>query len=143
MNDLTKIQNESLMENRNASPDRVIDRLFQRMTLIYGTAWADKWRGVPLGQVKAEWSAGLHSFDTEALRMALAALVKQANPFPPSLPEFRGICAQFVRRGPHRLALVDKSPRDGPPGGFQSLKQVIKQSGIPAIKQQVATGTEE
>jgi len=122
MNELTS---GSSTARPSGSPDRLVDRLFQRMAMIYGSTWADKWAGVPLTEVKRVWSASLHGLDPECVRLALDALVRAGKPFPPSLPEFAHLCRTFIRRGTHQLYLVDRTPRAGPPGGFQSLRDVL------------------
>lgn len=111
--------------NPNGSPDALMDRLFQKLALMYGAAWADKWAGTPIDAVKGEWARSLHGVEPEAMRLALEAIMTEGRPFPPSLPEFVSLCRQFARRGPHQLALVDKSGREGPTQGFASLKAIL------------------
>jgi hypothetical protein len=118
----------------NASPEAVVDRLFQVFHAMYGRAWADQWIGAPMDAVKVEWARSLASFDTEAIRLALESL-KTSEPtkddgrkYPPNLPEFVHICRQFVRRGPHRLALT--APRYEPPENvFKNLRKQFEAKG--------------
>jgi hypothetical protein len=98
---------------RNGSPEVVVDRLFERLAAMYGRAWLDMWTGANMGKVKAEWAHSLHGFDLETMRLALESLKTEGVKFPPNLPEFVHLCRQFVRAGPHRLALA--APRYEPP----------------------------
>lgn len=119
MNDLTSGLSTA---KRSVSPESVVDRLFQRLAQLYGRAWLDLWAGVPMDGVKAEWAASLQGFDVETIRLALESLKTEGKQFPPNLPEFVSLCRQFVRRGPHRLALA--SPRYEPPANiFAKLKR--------------------
>lgn len=108
----------------SASPDAIVDRLFQRLAAMYGAKWLDLWAGVPIEAVKAEWSRALHGHDVEAVRLALEHLVTAGNPFPPTMPEFVSRVQQFRRRGPHLLAIIDNR-RSQPPAGFQSIRDII------------------
>lgn len=124
-NDLT---NGSSTARPSASPDALVDRLFQVLHTMYGRGWADLWIGVPLDAVKAEWSRSLQGVQPESIRLALEALKTGGRAFPPNLPEFMALCRQFVRRGPHRIALA--SPRtDAPAQAFQSLRDIIRKAG--------------
>jgi hypothetical protein len=108
----------------NVLPDATIDRLFRRLAAMYGRAWLEMWVGVPLAEVRAEWGRSLSSVTVEQMRLAFDHLERKGVKFPPNLPEFKSLCDQFRRAGPHALALVD-GRRDPPPGGFASLKSVL------------------
>ena len=72
-------------------PSGWIDKLFERFAFMYGKAWADQWSGIPVDKVKQAWSEDLARFDGECLRKALEHC-KSHNKFPPSCPEFVGLC---------------------------------------------------
>lgn len=111
-------------ERPSASPDAIVDRLFQLLHAMYGKAWADMWVGAPLDKVKVEWARSLEGFDMESIRLAVESLKTEGKVFPPNLPEFVYLCRQFIRRGPHRLALA--SPRYEPPENvFANLRKQL------------------
>ncbi len=85
--------------NQNALPDAWIDRLFARFHAMYGKAWLDNWAGIALDDVKAIWAQDLARFDADTLRKALDHC-KAHNRFPPSCPEFVGLCLA-MRPTPH------------------------------------------
>lgn len=121
MNDVTSASSTA---KRSASPETVVDRLFQRLGAMYGRQWFDLWAGAPISEVKAEWALSLQGFDVETIRLALESLKTEGKQYPPNLPEFVHLCRQFVRRGPHRLALA--APRYEPPENiFAKLKRDI------------------
>lgn len=117
----------TLPAKRSGSPDGApdaIDVLFGRMAARYGRHWLDLWIGIPMDAVKAEWRCELARFQRAQVDQALANLGK----FPPTLPEFVGLCAQFKPpRTPAALQIV--GPREPvKPGTFQRLRDVIGRS---------------
>lgn len=80
---------------QSALPDAWIDRLFQRFSLMYGNAWAQKWAGLPLADVKAAWAADLAFASADQIRRALDHC-RANNPHAPSSPEFVGLCRAFA-----------------------------------------------
>lgn len=119
---MTKLTNVSSTAKLSASPESVVDRLFQKLHAMYGRSWADLWAGAPMDAVKAEWVAALGGFELETIRLALESLKTEGKQYPPNLPEFVHLCRQFVRRGPHRLALA--APRYEPPQNvFANLRK--------------------
>lgn len=111
----------------SASPDAIVDRLFQRLHAMYGAKWLDLWASCPMDAVKAEWARALTGHNVEAVRLALDHLVTAGSPFPPTMPEFVSLVQQFKRRGPHAIAITD-ARRDPPPAGFESLKAILKRA---------------
>ncbi len=125
MNDRT---NELSTVKSSASPDALVDRLFQRLHTIFGRSWADMWIGAPIDEVKAEWARSLYGVEPEAIRLALDAMKAEGRAFAPNLCEFVAMCRQFQRKGPHRLALA--APwNDAPDGAIRSLRKILDQAG--------------
>ena len=110
----------------SGSPD-VIDWLFAKLLTMFGRSWADMWTGVPPETVKADWRAALACYDAETVRLAFESMHRDARQFPPNLSEFSALCRQFKRVGPHVLAIADNR-RDPPPGGFQSLRELLRKA---------------
>ncbi len=120
------LPSESSTAKPGASPEAIVDRLFQRLATLYGRAWLDLWAGIPIDAVKAEWARSLHGMAPEAIGLALESLKTEGVKFPPNLPEFIALCRQFVRRGPHRLALA--APRYAPPENvFANLRRQLQE----------------
>lgn len=103
---------------QSVSPD-VVDRLFQKFAGMYGKHWLDLWAGIPMDAVKSEWSRQLDYMPMEAIRRAVEHVEKECK-FPPTLPEFRGLCEQFKPRKTPVLAIVDKR-RGEIPQGFKDV----------------------
>lgn len=71
-------------------PDAWVERLFARLTAIYGARLADLWRGADLEEVKEVWAVELADLTGEEIARGLAAC--RDRKFPPTLPEFRELC---------------------------------------------------
>jgi hypothetical protein len=122
---MTHPTNVSSTAKQSASPEALVDRLFQKFALMYGRGWLDMWAGMPMDAVKADWAGALHGFEPETIRLAIEHLKTEGKPFPPAQPEFISLCRQFVRRGSHRLSLA--APRYQPPENiFAKLKRDLK-----------------
>lgn len=81
-----------------ALPDAWIERLFDNMAAMYGSKFADLWRGTDPEKVRAMWAEKLAGFSDkpQAIKAALAAL--DERPFPPTLPEFLQLCREAAKR---------------------------------------------
>jgi hypothetical protein len=91
---------------RAESPD-AIDVLFARLLFAFGTQWQDRWQGIPMEGVKAEWRRALGAYPESAINSALDSLARTAWKFPPNLSEFADLCRQFRSVGETPLRLAD------------------------------------
>ncbi|WP_349609101.1 hypothetical protein [Cupriavidus sp. DF5525] len=73
-----------------AIPESWVDSLFARMSGMYGSKFADLWRGTDLPSVRRLWGKELASLSRDELRRGSDALL--GRPFPPTLPEFVSLC---------------------------------------------------
>jgi hypothetical protein len=109
----------------HALPERVIERLFDRFTGMYGQgAMSRMWLDTPLDEVKAVWAQSLGRFSLDELRNGLRNLEASGKAFPPSLPEFVVACRQKPETVPemHRPALpVPKRTPEQVAAGAQKL----------------------
>lgn len=67
-----------------------VDRLFARLSAMYGARFADMWGGLRQDAVKAVWAEDLADLTTEEVARGVD-LCRSAK-FPPTLPEFRAMC---------------------------------------------------
>ena len=68
--------------------DPVLDRFWLRMTEMYGGMWTNAQGDEP----NETWWLGLRDLKPEQIKKGIESLRDSAKPFPPSLPEFRGLC---------------------------------------------------
>lgn len=80
----------------------LIDLIFTKLTLIYGRDFTDRYAGLPTPAVKAEWAQSLGGYlnRPEAIRFALENLPASK---PPTVLEFRALCARLPEYAPPRL----------------------------------------
>lgn len=71
-------------------PSAWIEKLFERMAALYGSKFADMWRGTDPEQVKALWAHELGKLTREEVTKGAQALMTQD--WPPSLPQFIKLC---------------------------------------------------
>lgn len=72
--------------------ESIIRRLWQRMAEIYGHRWTSAYgddAGASPGQT---WAKGLAGLSPEQIGHGVTAALASADPWPPSLPEFRRLC---------------------------------------------------
>jgi hypothetical protein len=108
---------------------RPVDKLFDVLLTMYGRHWLDLWTETPLNRVKDAWQAGLAGISDEAIRAALDHLNRN-NKFPPTLPEFVGICRQF--RPEQRRALPPPREHGPIPPSVQAALDEFK-AGKPGV----------
>lgn len=80
-------------------PESWIARIFDHMSALYGSKFADLWRGTDPESMRRVWATKLSGFSDQpnAIKQALDAL--DAKPFPPTLPEFLTMCREAGQRG--------------------------------------------
>lgn len=71
-------------------PEAWIERLFERMSGLYGARFADAWRGADPERVKRVWSEELAGYSGEEIGRGVQAL--RSRDWPPTLPEFAKLC---------------------------------------------------
>lgn len=79
-----------LATNHQAMPIAWIDRLFQRLSAMYGQKFATQWAGVNEQAMKDVWAEGLSGFSGQEISTGLDSC--KSRPFPPTLPEFLVLC---------------------------------------------------
>ncbi len=72
-------------------PQNWVDRIFEKLTLVYGREFLNRWEGLPIAEVKADWAHELDGFDKwpEAIAHALKNLPPDR---PPTVLQFRALC---------------------------------------------------
>lgn len=76
-------------------PAAWIDKIFERLSIRYGRDFLSRWEGMPIGDVKTDWSHVLEGFEAhpDSIRWALENLPDSKAP---TAQDFRAIC----RRAP-------------------------------------------
>lgn len=102
--------------------DKAMAHLWKRMIAIYGHRWH-----APLGpcvdgngrlsESALTWQAGLSGLSLEQIKGGLEAMLRNADGWPPSLPEFRELCLKSTGGAPDLAEVVrllaNASSREG------------------------------
>ena len=72
-------------------PSNWVDRIFTKLTLIYGRSFISRYEGIDLLAVKADWALELSRFSNspESIAFALSNLPKD---YPPNVLQFKDLC---------------------------------------------------
>jgi hypothetical protein len=88
---------------------KIIDALFDKMFMVYGSEWAKKWDGRPIQETKGAWAAELSGFKVEQIKHALDNLPER----PPNLIQFKALCQHApVYLEVNRLTYRPQVPQD-------------------------------
>lgn len=85
------------------------EKIFKKLSLAYGRDFLGRYEGVPLADVKTDWSHELSGFEAhpEAIKHALQNLHPSK---PPTVFEFRNICAQAPKMAAVELPRPPQDP---------------------------------
>lgn len=68
-----------------------IDKIFQKLTLTFGRDFLDRWKGVPIEDVKADWAHELRGLQQNPSAIAYGLEHCLAGK-PPTVQEFKAAC---------------------------------------------------
>lgn len=72
---------------------RVIERVFQKLSLAFGNQLNSKWAGMDMDMVYGEWANDLGMFSLGAIQHGIEVAKREQHP--PSLGEFMAACTTF------------------------------------------------
>jgi hypothetical protein len=73
-------------------PDAWIEKIFDKLTLVYGHQFLSRWDGIELAEVKADWAHELRCF-AQSPQVIAYGLENLPPTKPPTVLEFRAICS--------------------------------------------------
>lgn len=87
-----------------------VERMFEKLTLVYGHQFLSRWDGLDLSVVKADWAHELRGFQQNPGAIAYALEHLPAGK-PPTVLEFRAICNTPHAPNPDQRAIAhDHTP---------------------------------
>jgi hypothetical protein len=89
-NPITTSSTSRPARSAEAVPVQWVERLFERLLAVLGSAMSNVYANADPEIVKAEWAEALVGFSTEELQRGLAAV--RTRRFAPNLPEFLHLC---------------------------------------------------
>jgi hypothetical protein len=78
-------------------PEHWIEKIFERMSLTYGSRFTSMWAAVDADKLKAHWARELGGF-ADVPEVIGHALDHMPDDRPPTLPEFRKLCCNAPRK---------------------------------------------
>lgn len=117
-------------------PPQWVDRIFEKLTLVYGRDFLRRWDGIPIDDVKADWARELAGFAQlpESIAHALKNLPRDD---PPNVYQFRDLC----RRAPPKQMLRIEAPRPDRARVKAHIDQLVAQMAAKWTSSRVATDT--
>lgn len=101
-------------------PSEWVVRLFSRFQAVYGNRVQTMWGEADPMEVRSVWADSLGRFDGADIREALESVLSAHPDYPPTLPQFMGLCSDARRRRASGVAKLPP-PRSGPiPAGIQA-----------------------
>lgn len=82
--------NVTSQANPSALPESWVERLFLRFSAMYGSKFADLWRGCDLTSVKGLWAEELAGYSADEIKRGIDCC--KTRDWPPTLPEFLKLC---------------------------------------------------
>ena len=80
-------------------PSSWVDKIFLKLTLTFGRDFLDRWKGVPIEDVKADWAHELRGFQQNPSAIAYGLENCLAGK-PPTVQEFKMVCARRPEASP-------------------------------------------
>lgn len=86
-----------------------VDRIFDKLALVYGRDFVDRWAGISIADVKTDWGHELSGFEhhPEAIRHALQTLPMDR---PPTVYQFREAAAKAPKMAALEMPLPPVDP---------------------------------
>jgi hypothetical protein len=92
-----------------AQPEKLVRLLWQRMAEIYGHRWVSSYGDDAGKSTGKTWARGLAGLQPEQIANGIEAALISAEPWPPTLPEFRAMCLSVPTFAGVRAAIDSKS----------------------------------
>lgn len=97
------------MDNSSSLPDAWVAKIFQKLTLVYGRDFLNRYEGINIADVMADWAHELRTFQQSpgSIKHGLETLPPGV---PPTVLQFRDACFKAPKYV--KTALVDYSRAD-------------------------------
>ena len=103
-------------------PNNWVDRIFAKLTLVYGTDFTRRWEGLDVDDVKADWARELAMYQQAPAAIAYALENLPENK-PPNVLQFRALC----RAAPNRPVTPMIEHSTGKTVEPEALAEIVQQ----------------
>lgn len=104
-------------------PESWVDRIFDKLTLVYGHQFLSRWDGLPLESVKADWARELSRFQQNPGALAYGLENLPATK-PPTVLEFRAICGSPNAPKVDRVLVLPTISSDAVSEGDKTVERI-------------------
>jgi len=80
-----------------------VDKIFTKLTVVYGRDFLSRWEGINIEEVKADWAKELAGFINHPDSISYALKNMPDSGKPPTVLEFRAICRKAPSVEPLRI----------------------------------------
>ena len=105
-----------------------VDKIFHKLTLVYGRDFVGRWEGLELADVKTDWAHELAGFENFADGIAFA-LQNLPSGKPPTVLEFRAMALKALRPASKQL----EAPKADPYRVADELRKAVAAVKKPAF----------
>ena len=108
-----------------------VREVWRRLGHLYGPRWTASLptTAAEMAEMLETWACGLAGLSAEDLRRGLAALMEREDPWPPSLPELRGLCRPKAEAACHRPYLALPRPPSSREAGMAAIREMRSRLG--------------
>lgn len=107
-------------------PIKWVEEIFHRLTMNYGVEFLARYKGIPIADVKTDWSAQLANLTGPAIAHALACLPDRA----PTVQQFKNLCLSAPQPEFSKLAAP---PAKQDPAVVAAIMQGLRAAPAPTI----------
>lgn len=101
---------------------RVLERVFQKLTLAFGNQMQAKWQGIDMELVYSDWAESLQEYTLGAINNAIDLAKQQEHP--PSLGSFASLCKAYK---PPLIAIRLEKPKTNSEEGLRRIAAIRDQ----------------
>lgn len=111
-------------------PSEWIGRLFSRFQAIYGNKVATMWGEADPSEVRDVWGEQLGRFEGSDIRYALDVCLSAYPDYPPTLPQFLGLCVDGRRRRAQEAVKLPGPKTEIPPHIAKMLREFVERARV-------------
>ena len=112
-----------------AQPRELVEAIFARMVVRFGSIWVSRWAGVDMHAVKADWAKGLATTHRHAI---VYGIENMPTDTPPLLGQFKELCSRAPAQRP--LEIEDDRPPADPARVARAPQRMADSQAVNAKK---------
>ena len=107
---------------------RVMERVFQKLLLSFGTQLQAKWQGIDMNAVYLDWAESLGQFSLGAINYGITR-AKASLKHPPSTSEMIELCREYQPNPNNLFRLTQKMTEEQRQKNRERIEAIAKQFG--------------